>query len=44
MHDLDRPGSPERDEFILAVIRGLLEMAEIEGFRICMLGEVLQPR
>ncbi len=42
MHDLDRPGSPERNDFVLSVTRGLLEMAEAEGFRICTLGEVLR--
>ncbi len=44
MHDLDRLGSPERSEFVITLTRDLLEMAKIEGFRICTLGEILQLR
>lgn len=41
LHDLDRPGQPEREEFVLKVTAGLLEMAKAERFRVCTLSEAL---
>jgi peptidoglycan/xylan/chitin deacetylase (PgdA/CDA1 family) len=41
MHDLDRPAQPEHEKFVLDLTRGLLDLAENEGFRICKLGEVI---
>jgi peptidoglycan/xylan/chitin deacetylase (PgdA/CDA1 family) len=41
MHDLDRPGMPEHEKFVLDLTQALLELAENEGFRVCKLGEVI---
>jgi peptidoglycan/xylan/chitin deacetylase (PgdA/CDA1 family) len=42
MHDLDRTARPTHEQFVLDLTRGLLDIAEREGFRICRLGEVLR--
>jgi peptidoglycan/xylan/chitin deacetylase (PgdA/CDA1 family) len=41
MHDLDRPGMPEHEKFVLDLTQALLELAKNEGFRVCKLGEVI---
>lgn len=44
LHDMDRPGQPGREEFVLDVTRALLDLAANEGYRICTLGEVMKAR
>lgn len=41
MHDLDRPARPEHEKFVLDLTRGLLDLANNEGYRICKLGEII---
>jgi peptidoglycan/xylan/chitin deacetylase (PgdA/CDA1 family) len=41
MHDHDRPTKPGHEQFVLDLTRGLLDLAENQGFRICKLGEVI---
>lgn len=42
LHDMDRPGHPEHEAFVLELTRALLDLAETEKFGICTLGEVLK--
>lgn len=42
LHDLDRPAQPEHEKFVLDLTRGLLDLADGEGFRIRRLGDVIQ--
>jgi peptidoglycan/xylan/chitin deacetylase (PgdA/CDA1 family) len=41
LHDLDLSAKTERENFLLDLTRGLLDLAENDGFRICRLGELI---